>query len=126
MPVTIAMAIAAYELSPATRATTHKTWSGVMSSAQPPRQRMGRAINGRQLTPEQQSRLRNDLRLQTTSGDHGDLLEARARRPPGARVDQVVMLAPASPAHAAGRSSLVAQQDRRAADADRPTIAVRS
>src|SRR6266851_8587692 len=127
MPVTNAIARAAYELRPATRASTQKNWSVVTSVTKPPRKRMGGAVGWRQLRPDQQRRLGDDLGLHPARRDHRDLFEAGASRKPGPGIDQVVMLdTPTAAAHAAGRRPLVAQQHGRTADAHRPTIAGRS
>src|SRR6202165_446639 len=84
MPVTKATASAAYELSPATRDSTQKNWSVVISSAEPPRQRVSRAIDWRQLGPDQQRRFGDHFGLHAVGGDDRNLLEAGSRRQPGA------------------------------------------
>src|ERR1700682_5035617 len=109
MPVTRATASAAYELSPATRATTQKNWSVVISRTQPPRQRMSRAKDRRQLRPQQQRRLGDDLGLRPVARNDRDLFQSAARRQPGAGVDQVAQLAPGPLPHAAGGGAPVAQ-----------------
>src|ERR1700694_1101319 len=63
MPVTNATASAAYELSPATRASTQKNWSAVMS-LEPPRKRESCAVRRRVLGSQEQRRLRDDLGFQ--------------------------------------------------------------
>src|SRR5258706_14402123 len=103
MPVTSAIASAAYELRPATRASTQKNWSIVTSGTQPPREGMGRAVGRRQLRPDQQCSLGHDLSLRPTRRDDRDLFQSGAGREPGPRVDQMMMLvAPAAAAHPAG------------------------
>src|ERR1700682_2390613 len=125
MPVIRATASAAYELSPATRASTQKNWSVVMSGTQPPRQRVSSAINGCKLWPGQERGLGYDLGLQSVGGDDRDFFQAGLRRHPGARVDQVVKVAPSPPPHAAGRCTLIAQQQCHAGEGDRPARTVR-
>src|SRR5579872_7483936 len=122
MPVTSAIASAAYELSPATRARTHKNWSVVKALPQPPGQRVGRAVSGSQLRPQEQRRFRHHLGLSPGLRDDGHLVEAGARWKSGARIDEVMEVTPAALADAAGGRALVAQHQGDAGHPDRPAI----
>src|SRR2546429_3171798 len=69
--------------------------------------------------PEQESGLRSDVRLEAAAGGDGDLRPRRHGRPPGTRIDQVVLaLTPAEPEpvrRAAGRHATVPKRERAAA-----------
>src|SRR5690348_9878093 len=103
MPVTSAIARAAYELSPATRASTQKNWSAVMRTTEPPGHRVGRAVDRRDIGTQEQRRLRDDLGLESARRDDRDLFDPGPSRESGSRVDQVMQLAPPALAHATGR-----------------------
>src|SRR5438874_3919393 len=83
------------------------------------------AVDGSKVGTKQKGRLGDDLRLEAARRHDGDLLEPGPRRRSGARVDEVMQLAPAPTLDAARRGALVAQQQGRAAKSDRPSVSPR-
>src|SRR5438132_13431490 len=96
-----------------------------MCAAQPPCHRVRGAVDGSKVGTKQKGRLRDDLRLEAARGNDGDLLEPGPRRRSGARVDEVMQLAPTPAAGTACRGALVAQQQGRTAETNRPSVSHR-
>src|SRR2546426_12638236 len=97
-----------------------------MCAAQPPRHRVGSAVGGSKVGTKQKGRLRDDLRLEAVRRNDGYLLEPGPRRRSGARIDEVMQLAPTPTLDAACRGALVAQQQGRTAEANRPSSSPRA